>query len=59
MLLAARELDRSTDDGSLVRVMETAAHDRFRNANRPSGKAEGWNDALPAFNPHLDHQLLE
>src|SRR6266581_9608370 len=37
----------------------TAAHHCFRNANRRSGKPEGWDDAIPALNPHLDHQLFE
>src|SRR2546428_13346603 len=29
------------------------------NANRRTGKPEGWDDAVPALNPHLDHQLFE
>src|SRR5713226_6698266 len=37
----------------------TAAHHCFRNANRRSGKPEGWDDAVPTFNPYLDHQLFE
>ena len=37
----------------------TAAHHCFHNANRRSGKPEGWDDAVPALNPHLDHQLFE
>ena len=41
----------------MVRVH--AAHHCFHNANRRSGKPEGWDDAVPALNPHLDHQLFE
>ena len=28
-------------------------------ANRRSGKPEGWDDAVPALSPLLDHRLLE
>src|SRR5438445_4110319 len=29
------------------------------NANRRTGKPEGWDDAVAALNPHLDHQLFQ